>query len=154
MPTKQDAAPAATPKNELWASYQTDKTLENDGVWVTDFPGGGKVKVRRPSSPPSQEALRRAQQKHRAAITRAQRKREDLPPEVAKEINLQWFANGVIIDWEGITDRAGKPLAFSPENALWLFGELPDFLVDIIAAATSPTLFRPEGEDLGDDAKN
>ena len=137
---------------DFWKSYETDKKLEEEGVWIEGFHGGAAIKCRRLSSKAAKAARTHAEAKHRAAIQRAQRTRTELDDDIAREINLDWFINGVVVDWKGVCEKDGTPLKFNAKNGLMVFKALPDFLDDVILACTDRDIFR--NEEAEDDAKN
>ena len=49
-----------------------------------------------------------------------------LDPEMADTLLRDVFIKSVLLDWENVTDKEGKPLEFNENNAQWLLRELPD----------------------------
>lgn len=66
-------------------------------------------------------------------------------------INKKVFVETCLLGWENVSDPDGKPLAFTPENALQLFKDLPDLYDDVVRQASNANLFRLNIEE---DAKN
>lgn len=62
------------------------------------------------------------------------------------------FAKTVLKGWENVYGRDGKPMPFTVENAVELFGLLPDLYDDLTEKASSAALFREETNE--DDAGN
>ena len=119
--------------------YQTDRTLEEEGAWV-DLGDGIKIKVARIQS-------RRA----RRVLTRLYRPYENLrqsgrkvPESVQETITRQWLAEGVLLDWEGVSDAAGNEIAFSAAHALQVFEAFPDFLDEVAFFSREQETFRAE----------
>jgi len=52
------------------------------------------------------------------------------------------FAETVVLGWNGVTDKKGKKLAFSTENVIKLFTDLPDLFQDVMSQASGFQLFQ------------
>lgn len=50
-----------------------------------------------------------------------------LPPEQAKKIMFESFAEGIVLSWEGVTDDNGEPLEFNVANCVAQFAKFPGF---------------------------
>ena len=59
------------------------------------------------------------------------------------------FARHVVVGWEGVTNREGRPVPFSEDAALALLRALPDWIVDRIRAfAWTPESFTTRPDEL------
>jgi hypothetical protein len=64
------------------------------------------------------------------------------------------FPRYVLVNWDGITDKAGKPVPFAEDAVREFCAKLPDWLFDRVRnAAATPERFLPEGEDVPDAGK-
>lgn len=98
----------------LRAAFATDKAKESDGTWV-DYMDGISVKVRRSTHPMFKKAMRKA-------FRRFKHMGSALTPEQEDIIKNEAVANGLIVDW-----KIGEDTPFTPDAALEVFIELPDF---------------------------
>lgn len=120
--------------------YNTDKKLEEDGVWI-DFGDGLKVKVRRLSSKHSRETRRKLEKPYVAQF-----RNREMPDSLQDEILNKQVATSIIVDWEGVPnpDNPKEMLVFSPDNALDMIKKFSDFRDDILTAALERTTFEKE----------
>lgn len=137
----------------LYAQYATDKKAEKQGVWV-DFGQNEdgsviKFKISRMSKTNKKYTKRlEAQTKpFRRAI-----ELETMDDALAEKIFMEVFVDTILLDWQNVNDRDGKPLKFSKENAMKLLEELTDLYEDLQEKAKKASLFREEA--LDEEAKN
>lgn len=125
--------------------YETDKTAENEGVWV-DYGDGIQVKIRRVNCARSRE-YRRTLEKPYAKMMRS----GDLPDSLSEELLNKQIAGVLVVDWKGVEDpRAPAPaegekptmLPFSQENVMFMITEYPDFREDILAASMEKATYQ------------
>ena len=93
--------------SELYELYESNPTLENDGVWVS-FGKTTRVKIRRMNS----QKVREAHKKFSAPHSHYDRSGRDMPDDVTDDIAVSVIADAVIADWE-VLDKGGKPLSNS-----------------------------------------
>lgn len=132
----------------LYKKFGTSKSAEREGITV-DYGDGIKVRVARAGGS-NREYIARLEQisrKHRRQI-----QLDILPEDVAGKITRELYADTIILGWEGVTDREGKPLPFNRENVIKILEDLPDLFKDIQEHAGNLSLFRDEI--LEGDAKN
>lgn len=94
-------------------------------------------------------------QKVMEAKTRPYRRQiqdDSMDVDLANELMRETFAETVILGWEGITDKDGKPIKFSPANALKLLNQMPDLFDELRDAASKQANFR--AEQIADDVGN
>lgn len=118
--------------------YATNKSQEEDGVWV-DFGDGIKVKIRRMNSKHSRECRARLE-KPIAAKFRGR----DYPLEIQEDLfNLQ-LAHSIIIEWEGVPDAKdpSKMAGNTPEERLAVLKAYPDFREEIAQASLERATFQ------------
>lgn len=111
----------------LYSQFETDANIERDGVWV-DYVSDDGVEC-------ASFLIARsggANTKFAAALTRMIDKyrlrsnsTRNLPPEKENAILIEVFANHVILDWKGVTDRDGAVLEYSKQNVIRLMTDLP-----------------------------
>ena len=119
--------------------YQTDRTLEEEGAWV-DLGDGIRIKVARIQSQRARRVLMRLYQPYEN-LRQSGRK---IPEAVQEKLTRQWLAEGVLLDWEGVTDAEGRTIAFSVDHALQVFEAFPDFLDEVAFFSREQETFRAE----------
>ena len=119
--------------------YQTDRSLEEEGAWV-DLGDGIKIRIARIQSQRARRVLVRLYRPY-DNLRQSGRK---VPESIQEKITRQWIAEGILIDWEGVTDPAGKPIPFTAENALEVFEAFPDFLDEVVYFSREQETFRAE----------
>lgn len=117
---------------------KVDRQLMEDGVKV-DFGGGFKVQIRHLSSKKVEAVRARKLQDMKIG-----NRNKELNAEQRDELTKHVLAYGVISGWEG-----GDAPTFSPELALEVMNERPEFLDDVVTVATSYESFR---EEMAEDA--
>lgn len=65
-----------------------------------------------------------------------------LSEQIARPLMLKVFVQTVLRGWEHITDKDGKPLTFTEENAIKLLTDLPDLYTVLKAKASQLSLFQ------------
>jgi hypothetical protein len=128
--------------------YNTDRGLEEEGVWV-DFGDGVKVQVRRLTSKKSREYRRKLDKPYTAQF-----RGREMPDDLQEKLLNQQVAGVIIANWEGVPDPDAPPpakegdkpkmLEFSQEAALMMVQKFPDFRDDILTAAMERTTFEKE----------
>lgn len=146
--------------NPLYAQYKTDKNLELQGIFFEvgeiKEPGPDGQEVKKPirfkiaraggANSNFAKAMERESKPFKRAI-----QTKTLSNEKADEIYRRAFVSGVLLGWENVRDQDNRDLAFTFDNALKLFADLPDLFNDLREAATDAALFREEvlEHDLG-----
>jgi acyl carrier protein phosphodiesterase len=69
--------------------------------------------------------------------------------EKVNEINIECFVDHCLLRWENITDREGKPLLFTKENAIKLLLDLPELYTALSEQAGDVESFREVEEIAG-----
>lgn len=119
----------------IYSRYKTDKSAEENGVWV-ELEGGEKIKVARANCKASL-ALRRKLEKPYANFS-------TVPAEASEKIAVELAAQVLVKDWSGFVDEDGKEIPFSVEKARELFTELKDLLNDVFSASAQKETFLAE----------
>lgn len=132
----------------LYDLYATDPDMEKGGI-ILNYGEGVRVKIARAGGANANFA------KVLERLSRPYRKRLDtgtLDDDTANDLFTRVFAEAVVLDWEGVTDREGKPVKFNADNCAALFKDLPDFFADVRDAATTVSNYR--AEEIEEDVKN
>ena len=134
-----------------WEKRDAHKRLENEGVEVrvTEYPDWTfrvrqlgawnphyqRAMVRVAQRPEARDLIEREQRPGYVASVEDQRLTEDMTRDA--------FAEGCLASWQGVTDRNGQPLAFSPEAAAEFLEHFEDIYRALRAVAIDPTRFDP-----------
>lgn len=105
----------------LYSMFGTDTELETSGVWL-DF-GGPRIRVARAGGANSRFTALMAE---KARQYNPQIKAEVLPENIGRKLMIEVYAEAVILDWEGMSDRDGNSLAFNRSNVIQVMTDLPD----------------------------
>jgi hypothetical protein len=116
--------------------YGTDRKAETDGTWV-DIADGVSVMVRRANSKKSREIRKRLEKPYLSMI-----RRDTLPDNIQEQITARHVAEGILINWKGVTDEKNKELPFTTENAYDICMKYPDFRDDVINFSVEAGTFR------------
>lgn len=137
----------------LYKKFETDRSLEKTGITLDYGPNskGNTVEIRiARAGGANDQYLKRLEAKakpHRRAIQHETVEREQLN-QIVREV----YAETVVLGWTNVEDRDGNEMAFTRENVLKLFTDLPDLYTDIQEQAQSAALFRISVREA--DAKN
>lgn len=132
----------------LYAAFATNKSIETDGVVVKYGP---KTSVRIARAGGSNTAF----SKRYEALMRPYKRLAQtgqMDAEVSADIMRRLYAETVVKDWEGVTNREGVELDFTVDNAMALFKDLPDLFDDLVSHSMNATLYREEVREA--DSKN
>lgn len=131
-------------KKNLQKKYAVDLNLEEDGKWIKF--DGFELKIRRLNSKASDKARSEAVKPYQDNI-----QNNTLTDEAAEEILNKQICYGIIADWRGddIVDDDGKPVPFSGDAALEVFGsqEMKDLKSTILAYSNDAAIYRKKVED-------
>lgn len=118
--------------------YQTDRELEDGGVWV-DYGDELMVCVRRINSAKSREVRRKLEKPYARAF-----RNQDMPESLSEELLNKQVAEAIVVDWKGVPDPDDntKMLPCTPENVLRMVKEFPDFRDDILTASMERATFQ------------
>ncbi len=67
--------------------------------------------------------------------------------EISDKYHAELFIAAGLADWEGVTDRKGKPLVFGPLSARKVFDTFPEILAGAMAFSATPANFEPPSKD-------
>ena len=130
----------------IYARYETDTDAEANGKWITDeFGPDIQLKIRRFNCPAASKARNDAFR----PLLKVYGRMDKIPEALSEEIGLKLLADVIVTDWRGagLVDKAGNPIPFSPEAALKLFTDLPDFAREVTLVSIAADNFRKENKD-------
>lgn len=131
------------------SAFKTNTTLESNGVWV-DIGDGAQVRVARFGNAAYKKALDTLLKPHRNAL-RAGIASDDVTTDAVRRA----MSRHILLDWRGITDDAGQPIAFSQEAAYDALGirDFSDLISELAASAETfrEVAIREEAETLGNE---
>lgn len=125
--------------DSIYTLFGTAESESEDGKWF-DFGKTIKIKIRRFKSKKS----RKVREALEAPYKRTSKFGGALPDDVAEEITTQHIAEGIVADWQGVTDKAGVELKYSSAAAAKLFKDLPEFRDAVAEISLGVDNFRDE----------
>ena len=123
----------------LKKTFLTDKSKENQGVWV-DLGEGARLLIARHGNERFKLRYQELTAPYAAAI-----RTKTLSEAVAEKILKQILAETILLDWEGIVDDDGNPVPYSVEKAME-FLDIPDFRSFVEEMSKEQALYRKELE--------
>ena len=118
---------------DLDKTFGTDKSLEEDGVWI-DLGDDSQIKIARLGNKKSQEISSKIQKNAQMAS------KYSLTDLADNDLNYV-LATAIIIDWKNIKVK-GKILEYSSENAKKMLEDYKDFRSLVIELASEMETFR------------
>jgi hypothetical protein len=79
---------------------------------------------------------------------------KEMSAEFGEDILRQALAHHLIFKWENVTDRKGKALALTPENAIKILTDLPSLIMILHTQASNPDNFLAADSIMEEEAKN
>ena len=131
--------------SSLFKAFKTNQEAEIEGVWIEYGPNDdGTIpafKLARISRNNKKytKMLEKETRPHRRAI-----ELNTMSDEQAEAITTRVFVRSVLLDWRNVQNAEGNTIAFTEQNAVALFNELPDLYDDLNAKARNASLFRDE----------
>ena len=119
--------------------FESDVSLEQDGVWVQVGTMGFKVARAGGDNDEFVKAVSKRFKPYQAALSA-----DTFPKEMAHDLVVGVFVDTVIKDWKDVYGRDKQPIAFSKEAAKQLFIELPNLFMAVQAEAQKLSNFRRE----------
>jgi hypothetical protein len=139
---------------ELFQQYETNEQAEMSGVrCVVGKTKDGKHEIAfilsrmGNTNTAYTKALRKATEPYSRQIAN-----KTMSDEVADDLQMDVFTSTVLMGWEHVNDKEGKPLVFNKANAIALLKALPELYADLRGRATDVSLFR--AADLEAETKN
>lgn len=113
----------------LYQRFGFDQERQENGFWF-DIGDGIKILIRRWRSQKSVQVLRDVELRMKATL----KEDESLTDEQRTKVSIEHIAAGIIADWEGIEVPEKGVIPYSPEAAIQILTDLPEFR-DVIARA-------------------
>ncbi len=137
----------------LYAQFETDNSLEREGILLEYGvnKAGKPITIRIARAGGANTAFTK-QIDIRTKPVRRQIQNETIERAMIDRILRETYASSVVLGWENVEDKDGKPLPFNRDNCLQLFEDLPDLFADIQEQSQRVALFRAEVREA--DAKN
>lgn len=129
----------------LYSQFTTSPDLEKSGI-LLEYGLNSKdkpiaIRIARAGGANAQFAKR---MESKVKPFRRQIQTETIDKKQLERLVLEVFCETVVMGWENVEDEAGNDLAFSYENAIKLFTDLPDLFGDVQEQAQKAALFRTE----------
>ena len=139
--------------SSLYTQFQTDKNVEKDGVVLTYGMNSKKKPIEIRIARAGGANIRYSKLLEAATKPyRRQLQNETMDNDLAEQITQKVYAQSVVLGWENVEDENGVEMAFTVDNCMKLFKDLPDLWNDIQVQATRAALFR--AQILETDSKN
>lgn len=137
----------------LYKQFKTDESLEKTGILLEygTTEDGKPISIRIARAGGSNRAYERRIEAE-VKPYRRQIQNETIENAVVNRILRKVYAETIVLGWENVQDKDGKPMPFTVENCVKLFEDLPDLFKDIQEQSQRAALFRSELREV--DGKN
>ena len=123
--------------SSIYEVFETDTTAEETGIklnygefsFIIARAGGANKRFNK--------LLERRLEPHQRSIQAGL-----MDEKLARKILAECFAETVVLGWDNVPDREGKPIAFSKEACAKLLLELPELFDELREQATKASNFR------------
>jgi hypothetical protein len=120
------------------SKFQTNKSAEEDGIWVDVDGNGTKIKVARINNARYKKYFQKITKPYKRQIRNG-----TLAEELAEKLLVDALANTILLDWQGFT-KEGTDFPYSVDNARVFLQESADFRDFVSDAANEMENFRAE----------
>ncbi|HWM89404.1 MAG TPA: hypothetical protein VN493_01410 [Thermoanaerobaculia bacterium] len=120
------------------SKFQTNKSAEEEGIWVDVDGNGTKVKVARINNARYKKFFQKITKPYKRQIRNG-----TLAEELAEKLLVDALANTILLDWKGFT-KGGEDFPYSVDNARSFLQESADFRDFVSDAANEMENFRAE----------
>lgn len=129
----------------LYNQFGTDKKVEKEGVILQygNTADGKPIQIKICRAGGANVAYNKAMEA-KTKPYRRQLQNGTLDIEVMTSILREVYADTVVIGWSNVEGADGKSMAFTRENVIKLFTDLPELFADVQEQATNLALFRAE----------
>ena len=129
----------------LYKQFETNADLEKTGV-VIEYGNNsdGKVISFRVARAGGRNTAYLSYLENKLKPHRRMIQMDTMDQKLFENIVMDAFATTVVLGWEGVEDRKGNLLPYTPNNAMSLFNDLPDLYKDLQEQSTKVALFRNE----------
>lgn len=137
----------------LYSQFKTNDTLEQTGIVLEygENAEGKPISIRIARAGGANSQYSRLMEA-RVKPYRRQIQNETIEKTMVEKMLREVYAETVVLGWENVTDENGKEMAFTVQNCIKLFEDLPDLFQDIQEQSQRAALFREEV--LEQDSKN
>ena len=118
------------------SKFQTNKSMEEEGVWVDVDGNGTKIKVARVNNPRYKKYFQKITKPYKRQIRSG-----TLSEDLAEKLLVDALANTILLDWQGFT-KDGESFPYSVDNARAFLAESPDFRDFVSDAANEMENYR------------
>ena len=120
------------------SKFQTNKSAEEEGIWVDVDGNGTRVKVARINNARYKKYFQKITKPYKRQIRNG-----TLAEELAEKLLVDALANTILLDWKGFT-KGGEDFPYSTDNARSFLQESADFRDFVSDAANEMENFRAE----------
>lgn len=126
------------------AAFRTDKEKVATGVWIqVPKAGNFRIKVARMNNPAYEAFVREKTGGRLLRKLASDGPQSQQAQDTLRAVTREAVARHVLVGWENM-ELQGKPVAYSPEQALAIFDLAPDFLDFVMEEANNIENFRAE----------
>jgi hypothetical protein len=131
-----------TDTSDIYSLFETDRNRETEGVWHPVTP---KIKFLLARAGGTNTAFAKIIEAKTRKFRRPGVKIEDMQidPESGQQIMIEAFAETIVLDWVGVTNRDdGKAIKFSKAAVVKLLTDLPDLFIELQNVAANMATYR------------
>lgn len=118
------------------SKFQTNKSAEEEGVWVDVDGNGTRIKVARINNARYKKYFQKITKPYKRQIRNG-----TLSEDLAEKLLVDALANTILLDWKGFT-KEGQDFPYSVDNARSFLAESADFRDLVSDAANEMETFR------------
>lgn len=122
----------------IYKLFSRDNESAENGKWFWIVPKKMGFKLRAFGA----EAVTDLRDKLLAPYENMARAGVEIPKETREEIGLKVLANAVIVDWKGITNKAGEDVAYSGDEAYLILKDLEQLADFVIRQSNDQQQFK------------
>lgn len=113
----------------LYEVYSSNEEMEKNGVWfeMSDTVG---FKVKKFGGANAKK-IQQLQAKYLKPYTRMM-KAGKMDEKLERKLYVEIFVDGCLVDWKGVTDKDGKVLEFTRDNAISIMNDLPNLFDEVV----------------------
>lgn len=122
------------------SSLKTNVVQEEEGVWVP-YAQGIQLRIARYGNRSFKARMERLTKPHLRQI-----RKNSFPEEEAQKFLNECLAHHVLLGWKGLDGENGKPLKYTPDEALKILSdpEYQDFYNDVVELSKDRQLFKEQ----------
>ena len=120
----------------IYELLETDQVAEEKGIWI-DISDGVRIKIASTESKRYREKVTQLLKPYRKILQAGGR----VPDAKQEQITVDSIVDGLLLDWEGVSDREGAILEYNRENARKVVGELKRLRDIVLEVASEAEVF-------------